>query len=107
MSETDPHITNCLISQSTKHAWNAHQSSIRIASETIFICKQQATFNAKYEGIEWRVMQCDPMDGFVDAQTIIHCDGSAINDIKKIYIRPKYDSLPAIEKNCNMQHIKE
>eukprot|EP01084_Bolivina_argentea_P297538 512616_1 len=52
-------------------------------------------------------MQCHPMDGFVDTQTTIHCDGSAINDIHKIYIRPTYDSLPAIDKHCTTQHIKE
>jgi len=51
-------------------------------------------------------MKCHPSDGFIGSETTIYCNGKPLDDIKTIYIRPKYDSLPDIHKNWSSEQIK-
>ena len=60
-----------------------------------------------YKNIEWKVIKSQPIDGFINASTTVYCNGPALNDIKSIKIRPKYETLPINQQNWNSMQIKK
>ena len=58
-------------------------------------------------GICWRVMKCIPNNGYIDSSTEIFCHGKPIQDIKKITIRPIYESIPHSHRNYTPRQFKK
>jgi len=65
---------------------------------------EEETFVSK--GIEWRVMRCQPPDGYIDASSIIYCHGPPLTDCEKISVRPIFESLPNAHKNYTPRQIQ-
>ena len=59
-----------------------------------------------YNGVEFRVMACEPNDGFVTQDTPCHISGKAI-DLKSMTIRPLSETSPNRHKNLGLPEIKK
>eukprot|EP01084_Bolivina_argentea_P220445 373599_1 len=60
-----------------------------------------------WRDIEFRVMKCEPCDGYVDLKlTQIFCNGESISDIKSISIRPVSDALPVNHREFTSLEIQ-
>merc|ERR1719244_2112700 len=57
-------------------------------------------------GIEWRVMECVPSNGFVDSNTKVTFDGKPLSDCKKVTLRPIYESVPFSHRNFTPKQYK-
>lgn len=59
-----------------------------------------------YNGVEFRVMACQPKDGFITRDTAVHVSGLPIVDVKSMTIRAISNSLPNRHKNLSKEEIK-
>jgi len=50
-------------------------------------------------------MGCNPSDGFIDGSSTIYCHGDPIIDIRKVSLRPIFESLPNSHKNLTPRQI--
>jgi hypothetical protein len=49
-------------------------------------------------GVQFKVVACDPPNGYVDDSTEIFTDGAPLEDIRRVHLLPIYETLPNCDK---------
>lgn len=58
-----------------------------------------------FKDIQFRVMECVPRDGYIDSSTEVYIEGSPVEDIAKLRLRPIFEDLPNIHKNLTSEEL--
>ncbi|ETO23050.1 FYVE-type zinc finger-containing protein [Reticulomyxa filosa] len=60
-----------------------------------------------HEGVQFRVMSCEPSDGMIRSESTIDCNGSPLKDLSSVSIRVVQDTLPEAHKTVSARRFRE